>query len=54
MNIGELREKADDGEYRQETAGYRYGTIFRITVGYQKARTSLLKKISGRIFTVSK
>ncbi len=43
-----MTEKGD----RKRTA---FGTRFRITGCYQKARTSFLKKISGQgIFTISK
>jgi hypothetical protein len=31
-----------------------FGTIFRITDGFRKAGTSLLKRVTGRIFTISK
>jgi hypothetical protein len=30
-----------------------FGTTFRVTGGYEKARTSCLKKVIGGIFTIS-
>jgi hypothetical protein len=30
-----------------------FGTTFRVTGGYRKAGTSLLKKFTGRIFTIT-
>jgi hypothetical protein len=39
-------------QFSESQAGF--GTTFEDTGGYQKARTSSLKRVTGRNFTISK
>ncbi len=39
-------------QFSESMAGY--GTTLRVTGGYQKAGTSSLKRVTGRVFTINK